>query len=1020
MQNFFFDYYIDDDSYARNLLENPLFEKNNPEIEELTRHFVNDMRQNKSIIGSVDDLLLSYGLDTKEGLALMALAEALLRIPDTETASNLIESKLNEINIQNLPADDNIFMRAISWGMGIAQTIVKKEDSPSSLIQKAIKKLGVPCVRNATYQMIKIMSGTFILGQTIEKAIDNAKSNDLYSFDMLGEGARNSKIAGRYYELYKHAISKAAELNKGKEVAQSQSVSIKISALHAKFFPQFREHVFDEVYKIVYSLVYFAFTKNVPVTIDAEEADRLEFTIGIFSKLAQEKSLAGWNGLGIVIQAYQKRATSVIQHVISLAKKNYRNIPIRLVKGAYWDGEVKKAQERGLKDFPVFTRKSLTDLNYLHCAQLLFDNRQYVFPQTATHNALTIAQLIHLAGNGEGWEIQRLHGMGEELYESVAQHCPQISQRIYAPVGQYEDLLSYLVRRLLENGANSSFVNSVAKKEIPVEHFLRFPSDSLSNKYSMRHPDVKKPSEIFTPRLNSHGFELGFAQDFEDLTNAAQKIPNYKKPIISDYSDESSKPHSVLMPANGARLAEIHLSSPETTHKAIDNAQNFFNEWQRTPVVHRAQILINMSDLIEENTPFLLSLLVYEAGKTIIDAEADIREAVDFCRYYADIAMKKFSEATKLPSPNGERNVHFYAPRGVFACISPWNFPIAIFTGQIAAALVCGNTVVAKPAEQTPIVAYEIMNLFYQAGLPKEALSLVFGDAEIGSALTSHSDIAGIAFTGSTQVAQIINRTLANSDEAIRPFIAETGGLNAMIVDSTALLEQVTDDVIMSAFRSAGQRCSALRLLMVQDDIADDLITMLKDTTSEMIIEHPSNIASEMGPIIDAEAKGNIEAYLEENKEYIIHDGRSQVPHHLTGAGYFLGPVMIEVKDLENFNREIFGPVLHIVRYPLVELDNYLEALDKKGYGLTLGVHSRIPEFAQHIAYKMRAGNVYINRNIIGAVVGAQPFGGFGKSGTGPKAGGPDYLTKFCYERVISTNIAAAGGDPELMVIPND
>jgi len=490
MRNFFFDYYTDDEVYARTLLENPLFDGNTEQVEQLTRHFVTDMRQNKSIIGSIDDLLQSYGLDTQEGLALMALAEALLRIPDSETANQLIESKLNEINLQHLPADDNIFMKAMTWGMGIAQTIVKRHDSPTSFIQSAIRKLGVPCVRNATYQMIKIMSGTFILGQTIESALDNAESNSLYSFDMLGEGARNMTAAREYYDLYKHAIEVASKANTGKSVYQCQSVSIKISALHPKFFPKYHKHLFDEIYKIVFSLVELAHSKNVPVTIDAEEAERLEFTLSIFSKLAQDSALKGWNGLGIVIQAYQKRAISVIRHVIDLAKKNDRNIPVRLVKGAYWDSEVKRAQERGLKTFPVFTRKSLTDLNYLYCANELFMHRQYVFPQTATHNALTIAQLIDMAGNGEGWELQRLHGMGEELYESVARHCPHIVQRVYAPVGHYKDLLSYLVRRLLENGANSSFVNAVSKKDIPVEAFLRSPKASLVNKESMRHPEV--------------------------------------------------------------------------------------------------------------------------------------------------------------------------------------------------------------------------------------------------------------------------------------------------------------------------------------------------------------------------------------------------------------------------------------------------------------------------------------------------------------------------------------------------
>lgn len=1014
-----FEYYIDDDAYASHLLDIDLFTDNAHQVEELTRYFVKDMRQNKSVIGSIDDMLHSYGLDTQEGLALMALAEALLRIPDQETANQLIESKLREIDIGHLP-QNNLFIRAMSWGMGVAQKIVKQDDDPQSFIQRAIRKLGIPSIRNATYFIVKIMSGTFILGQTISKALDNREAGLYYSFDMLGEGARDKMAAEKYFSLYSEAIENVKAFNIGKDFHECQSVSIKISALHPKFYPQFKERFFTEIYDVLNKLVSKAHESNVPVTIDAEEANRLEFTIALFSQLVREPAYKGWNGIGIVIQAYQKRAMSVIDYVIDLARETKRIIPVRLVKGAYWDSEIKHAQENGLDDFPVFTRKPLTDLNYIHCAKKLFDHRDYVFPQTATHNALTIAQLIHLAGDGKNWELQRLHGMGEELYESVYSHYPQLRQRVYAPVGRYEELLSYLVRRLLENGANSSFVNAINKEDVPVEAFLRRPKTVLTSKQSMRHPDVRLPKEICQTHLNSKGYEVGYHKDYLFLRDAVQSIPYFDMVLTTDYSDAENAQRAIRSPIDGRVLGHIIESSVKTTEAAIEKAHDYFYEWRKTTVEYRTGLFDTIATQLQERMAEFIALLVYEAGKNIEDAVADIREAIDFCRYYAAEARAKLTEPTHLPGPNGERNVHFYAARGVFACISPWNFPIAIFLGQISAALLTGNTVVAKPAEQTPILSIKLVELLYECGLPKDALHLVLGDAKVGSCLTGHKKIAGIAFTGSTEVSQIIYRQMAASHLAIRPIIAETGGLNAMVVDSTALLEQVTDDVLMSAFRSAGQRCSALRLLLVQEDVAENLIGMLSRAASEMVVGNPADIATEIGPVIDKEAFEKIKNYIDDNENKIIFNGNTDLPEQLNEKGYYVVPTIIKLDDIQDFNQEIFGPILHILPYASDKLDDILIALDHKGYGLTLGVHSRIPEFAQSVAYFMRAGNVYINRNIIGAIVGSQPFGGYGLSGTGPKAGGPEYLTRFLYERVISTNIAAAGGDPELMVIPNE
>lgn len=1012
-----FDYYIDDNDYINTLLNEDLFKEGEDKINKSTLFFINEIRNTKKGIGSINDLLSHYGLDTQEGLALMALAEAMLRIPDKKTADDLLESKLQEIDTDQLPETHNPLIKALSWGMGIAQKIVHTKDSPKSFIKAAIQKLGIPCVRTATYQMIKMMSNHFILGETIQQAAKEAYEKDLHSFDMLGEGARTKQKAKEYYDLYYKAIDHISKFNKGKNFTECQSVSIKISALHPKFFPIFKESYFDEIYNLVLSLVSFAHEKNVPVTIDAEEADRLEFTILLLERLIKEKRFQGWNAIGLVVQAYQKRALSVIEYIISLAKKHQRIIPVRLVKGAYWDSEIKKAQEKGLKDFPVFTRKSATDLHYLHCAKKLLDHRDVVYPQTATHNALTVAQLIELAGNSKGWEIQRLHGMGAELFDIIAKHYPDLNRRIYAPVGEYKDLLSYLVRRLLENGANSSFMNALNKKDIPAEHFLKKPHELLHATYVMRHPGVRLPAHIFPTHTHAKGFEFGYSEDYDLLKLASEQNISFTVPLKTEYSSQSAASIAITSPINKRVIGHVIPSDLMSVSEAIEKASEYFNIWEQTSIQERKEIFLNISDKIEENILNFIPYLIQEAGKTIEDALNDIREGIDFCRYYAYQAEEDFDSLHSLPSPNGEKNVYFYAPRGVFACISPWNFPFAIYIGQIAAALLAGNTVVAKPAEQTPIISIKLREMMIEAGLPKDAFHLVIGDHVIGQALTQNPDIAGIVFTGSTAVANSIYQSMAGSNLAIRPLIAETGGLNALIADSTALLEQLIDDVLKSAFQSAGQRCSALRLLLVQEDIADTLLDMLAQATSEMSLGDPSHMATEIGPVIDQKAYDKLNGYIQKQKN-IIYDGKNLL-ENIPEQGTYIPPTIIKLETLEDFNDEIFGPVLHVLSYKKDNLDSLLQELNKKGYGLTMGVHSRIPEFVEHVTRIMRVGNIYINRNIIGAVVGSQPFGGYGKSGTGPKAGGPDYLKKFTYERVISTNIAAAGGDPELMAIEN-
>jgi RHH-type proline utilization regulon transcriptional repressor/proline dehydrogenase/delta 1-pyrroline-5-carboxylate dehydrogenase len=749
------------------------------------------------------------------------------------------------------------------------------------------------------------------------------------------------------------------------------------------------------------------------LTVDAEEADRLELSLDVIAAAFSDASLAGWDGFGLAIQAYQKRADAVIDYVDGLARALQRRMMVRLVKGAYWDSEIKRAQERGLDDYPVFTRKAMTDLNYIASARKLLALRPRIFPQFATHNALTVATVLELAGDETGFEFQRLHGMGEALYAQLREDHPSLAYRTYAPVGSHRDLLAYLVRRLLENGANSSFVALAADDAVPVATLLRRPAEIIGAAASARHPNIPLPRDLYGPRRkNSDGIEFGDRARLSELLAAVSAETSLvaSAAVINGHT-ATGPTRPVISPIDRKMpVGSVVDSTPEQADAGIKAAREGFASWSRTPAEARSQMLEQAAELLQQRRARFIALLQREGGKTLEDAFSEVREAVDFCRYYAAEGRKLFGKDEAMPGPTGESNSLRLRGRGAFVAISPWNFPLAIFTGQVTAALMAGNTVVAKPAEQTPLIAAEAVRLLHEAGIPVSALQLLPGDGAIGAVLTTHPDIAGVVFTGSTEVARAINRALAAKDGPIVPLIAETGGINAMIVDATALPEQVADDVVTSAFRSAGQRCSALRLLFVQEDVADRMIEMIAGAARELAIGDPTDIGTQIGPIIDLEAKQRLEKHIARMKR------ESRV--HFEGvapSGNFVAPHIFELADAGQLTEEVFGPILHVVRYSADRLDRVLQSIERSAYGLTLGIHSRIDDNVEAIIERLSVGNVYVNRNMIGAVVGVQPFGGQGLSGTGPKAGGPHYLTRFATEQTVTINTAASGGNAALM-----
>lgn len=945
------------------------------------------IRARSSALGGVEDFLHAYALSTKEGLALMVLAEALLRVPDGATADRLIEDKLAAGDWTNAEAHSGtLLVSASAWTLGLTASIIQPGETPEGIVETLVKRLGLPAVRAATRQAMRLLGSHFVLGQTIRDALSRAASsgNDRYSYDMLGEGARTADDAERYFQSYANAIS-AIGKSAGQEALPARpGISVKLSALHPRYEALGRDRVLRELPPKLLELARAAKRDDLNFTVDAEEADRLELSLEVIAAVLRDPSLSGWHGFGLAIQAYQKRAGAVIDWVVDAAEALDRRLMVRLVKGAYWDTEVKRAQERGLADYPVFTRKAMTDLSYSDCMRRLLAARPRIYPQFATHNALSVATIVEEAGDN-GYEFQRLHGMGDALYRALRESHPRLACRVYAPVGGHADLLAYLVRRLLENGANSSFVALAGDTSIPIADVIERPAHIVAGTGGARHPSIPLPRALYEPeRENSGGVEFGYRADLERLLDDIQEAP------------ASSPRWPQTAPA-----------------EAMATAQAGFAAWNATPVAARAAILERAGDLFETGRGRLIALLQSEGGKTIDDSVSEVRETVDYCRYYAAQARATLSPRA-MPGPTGESNELRARGRGVFVCISPWNFPLAIFTGQVVAALAAGNAVVAKPAEQTPLVAVEAVRLLHRAGVPESALRLAVGDGTVGAALVNDARTAGVAFTGSTEVGRAINRALAAKDGPIVPLIAETGGINAMIADATALPEQVTDDVITSAFRSAGQRCSALRLLCVQEDVADRVLTMIAGAARELVVGDPRDPSTQVGPVIDAEARGKLMAWIAKMEQRGAVRFRWDKGRALP-AGNFVPPSIVELQSAKDLTEEVFGPVLHVVRWRAKDLDRLVGEIAGNGYGLTLGIHSRIDATVRRIIARLDNGNVYVNRSMIGAVVGTQPFGGSRLSGTGPKAGGPNYLHRFALEQVVTVNTAAAGGNAALL-----
>jgi len=986
-------------------------------IDAYARRLIEGIRARAGGLGGIEDFLHAYSLSTKEGLALMVLAEALLRVPDAATADRLIEDKLatGEWSSHHVKSSA-LLVSASAWTLGITARIIHPGETPDTILESLIKRLGIPAVRAATRQAMRLLASHFVLGQTIEDALARAHSQPMlrYSFDMLGEGARTQPDAGRYFAAYAHAIDAIAA--SAGDAGNRPGISVKLSALYPRFEAVSHERVLAELVPKVLELARPARHHGLNFTVDAEEADRLELTLDVIAAVLADSSLRGWDGFGLAVQAYQKRACAVIDWLEQTARRLRCRLTVRLVKGAYWDTEIKRAQERGLADYPVFTRKAMTDLCYTACTRKLLAARPWLYPQFATHNALTVASVIEDAGGVEGYEFQRLHGMGEVLYQFLLADYPQAACRVYAPVGGHRDLLAYLVRRLLENGANSSFVSVAADPAVPIATILERPQSRIAEPARARNPRIPLPRDLYAPeRRNSSGVEFGDRMALDALLAEIRDArPSIEAVPLVDGTSRTGTERSVFSPIDGKVIGRVAEANDAVAAAALAAAHAGFAAWSATALDVRAAALVRASDLLEAQRGRLIALLQAEGGKTLDDAVAEVREAVDFCRYYAVEARRSLSPRP-LPGPTGEANQLRYRGRGVFVCISPWNFPLSIFLGQITGALVAGNAVVAKPAEQTPLVAAEAVRILHEAGVPPSALHLLPGDGKVGAALVADPRVEGVAFTGSTEVARTINRTLAAKDAAIVPLIAETGGINPMIVDATALPEQVTDDVVTSAFRSAGQRCSALRLLCVQEDVAESIVEMIAGAARELTLGDPREPSTHVGPVIDAEAKEKLDRWIADKER----EGRVRFRWDwfkpLPGKGTYVPPAIIMLDRAGDLRQEVFGPILHVVRWRADELDALLDEIAANGYALTLGIHSRIDAAVDHIVGRLSHGNVYVNRSMIGAVVGTQPFGGSGLSGTGPKAGGPNYLERFAAEQVVTVNTAAAGGNASLL-----
>ena len=988
---------------------------NDPSISKNAQKIIDACRENKSERTKLDAFLSEYGLDNKEGVALMCLAESILRIPDKKTRDLIISEKLSEgAWIEHLNKADSVFVNASTWGLLLAGKVVSTPDewtkNPSALLSSLISKSGEFPIRNAVVGAMHILSQEFVMGRDFDdiKKIKNIE-NEIYSFDMLGEAARNAEQADTYYQSYKNAIDEVGKINLTKNTING--VSIKISALSPRYEMKKLKDIKSDLLPKLIELTEYAKSKDVEITIDAEEQDRLAISLEIIKEMALSPNIKNWKGFGIAVQAYGKRAIATIDWLEELLE-NRAPMHVRLVKGAYWDYEIKHAQIYGYDGYPVYTKKSVTDLAYLACAKRIF-NVEKIYPKFATHNAHTISAIHHL-GSNKDYEFQRLFGMGELLYKSANKILNTgKNTSIYAPIGKYKDLLPYLVRRLLENGANSSFINRLLDPETDSAWLARGPHLKIEDEKK----EIPMPRNIFNDRPNSKGFDLSERVNLEMLEEEFKKFESKEIKASSIYKAKGYKKtntHDITSLADGRNIGTASYDDLDNIKSSLEE-QNI-SEWSLMHVEKRASILEKIADDIEANPYELIYYLMNEAGKTVQNTIDEIREAIDFLRYYAKQAVGLQKEDHILEGPTGEINALSYSPKGHILCISPWNFPVAILIGQISAALACGNKVTVKPSEHTSILGYIIVNKFHEIGVPKDALNLILGDGIHGDMLSKVNNIKGVAFTGSLKTAKKIQSNLASNHESIIPLIAETGGINSMIVDSSALLEQATDDIIRSAFDSSGQRCSALRVLCVQDEIYDDLLSMIKGGMKELKIGNPQNLDTDIGPIISKTSLDSLNAYVKgfEDNNYSIFRSADDVDEN------FVAPTIIEIDNISDLKDEQFGPILHIVRFKSNEMDALIENINDSGFGLTMGIHTRVEKRADIFSDKCNVGNIYINRDMVGAVVGSQPFGGQNLSGSGYKAGGPNYLLQFLNEKVVSKNSVAFGGNTELLNIQED
>lgn len=1016
------------------LQEAKLSAESKERIAEHARALVREVRRSRVHKSGIDAFMHEYELSSQEGVVLMCLAEALLRIPDTDTVDKLIEDKISMSQWeQHLGDSDSLFVNASTWALMLTGHILNNHDRPQShwrgVLQRLLRRSGEPVIRQALRQAMRILGRQFVMGGKIEEALQRARSEEKrgyrYSYDMLGEAARTDADARRYFERYQEAINAIGEIAAGRGPIESPGVSVKLSALHPRYELANRDRALRELLPRLRALALQAAQHDINLTIDAEEAARLDLSLELIDALCAEPKLRAWQGLGLAVQAYQKRAFPLLDWLADRAEHHGRRLMVRLVKGAYWDTEIKRAQELGLSSYPVFTRKSNTDVSYLACARKLLANTRHLYPQFATHNAHTLAYVLEVAGKEQNFECQRLHGMGEALYDSiVGEEKLGIACRVYAPVGGHKDLLPYLVRRLLENGANSSFVNRIVDERVPVDEIIADPMAKITARSYLPHPRIPLPVNIYGPnRCNSKGWDLSDVARLEWLHEGMEEADHQTwraAPVIGGRRHKAEG-MPVCSPADRSRqVGAVVYADRGDVDRALARAQGAAVDWETCPVSRRADCLDRLAELYEQHMPELVALCAREAGKHIPDGIAEVREAVDFCRYYAARARQDLAQPMPLPGPTGERNQLSLHGRGVFTCISPWNFPLAIFTGQITAALVAGNAVIAKPAEQTSLIGAYAVELMHQADIPPDVLQFLPGDGPgVGLPLVSDQRVDGVAFTGSVATAKRIHRTLAERDGPIVPLITETGGQNGMIVDSSALPEQVVSDVVKSSFQSAGQRCSALRVLYLQEDVADTMIEMLIGAMAELRIGDPWCLATDVTPVIDEPARRMLAAHAEHMATTAKPLYRCELPAG-TESGTFFPPCAFELRSLRELTAEKFGPILHVIRYSARDLDQVIDAINATGYGLTFGIHSRIDATVDHVVRRMRVGNAYVNRNMIGSVVGVHPFGGEGLSGTGPKTGGPHYLPQFMTERALSIDTTAAGGNATLMSLNED